>query len=193
MKTSWLTTRCTVNAFRRKFTLGLLGTMTLALVFSPQAMAEQDQWAVNEVTVIIGEKFDALNDCLDSLGDAEECFQREIADIVALIKSGSYVAGFGFAVGAALKYIDNHPDAGGPFVSEVEAVANCVEAGADPQTCARMLDPRVQRLAVLFGSYRELEPACGVPGAVCNRPFDWPRTWPWPFQESKPNMSRNNR
>lgn len=160
--------------------LGLVGTM---LMLSPApAMAKnsknkktRDQREIDRATRLIGENFDALNQCLDNLNDAKRCFE----DVII-------TSGIAFAIASFIKtHIHDINPTNFPGWENLEALVQCLESGEDPQTCTQMLDPRIERLAVLFQSYRELRPYCGAPNVLCDRPVDWPSEWPWPFRETR--------
>jgi hypothetical protein len=175
-------------ALARTITFGLIAAM-LALCPS-LALARQSgqhNQAIKQVTDAIGASFDDLNLCLDAF-DEQACFE----ELRQVSRPGAYIAGFGFAVGAILKFKahKDNPTVELSTFDELDVLTMCLESGEDPQICSRTIDPSLFRLALLLSSYRELRPYCAQPGVLCDRPADWPSQWPWPFQETSPESRR---
>lgn len=158
----------------------VLGLVAALLALSPaQGLAKghkgkktKDQQAIDQATRLIGENFGPLNDCLDSKNDAKAC----VEDVILRLGPAFLIA----AIIKAVAHWINPTD-----LPKLDALVQCLESGEDPQTCLHMLDTRVQRLALLLQSYRELPPYCGAPDVLCDRPVDWPSEWPWPFRETR--------
>ena len=166
-------------------------TLTPLQASSPAAAGTNsgEQRAFNEITRLIGANFDELNHCLD-LNDERVCFSGLVADY----DTSPYIAGLGFAIASILKFKFHHdiPTLGLPQgeIGSIAAFELCLESGENPSICTWQLDPRLDRLAVQLVTYRSLRPFCQDGQAACNRPFDWPGSWPWAFEEALPETRR---